>query len=259
MSPMLQDRVAIITGAGRGIGRAYALRFAREGAKVVIAEILLENAQKVAREVESAGGTAMALQTDVSLEASTIEMAKKTVERFGKIDILVNNAAIYYGLPRKPWHTWTVEEWDRIFAVNVRGVWLCCKAVAPHMQQQKRGKIVNIASGTASGTPGAAQRLHYATSKGAVITMTRLLARAMGEHNICVNCIAPGATMTEASLAGLDAGGSASLKSSTAQARCIKREEVPEDLVGAAVFLSSEDSDFVTGQILPVDGGSWLR
>jgi len=259
MSPVLQDRVAIITGAGRGIGRAYALRFAREGAKVVVAEVMLENARQVVREIESAGGTAIAIKTDVSQEASTTEMAKQTLDRFGKIDILVNNAAIYYGLPRKPWNTWTVEEWDSIFAVNVRGVWLCCKAVAPSMQKQKKGKIVNIASGTASGTPGAANRLHYATSKGAVITMTRLLARAMGEHNICVNCIAPGATMTEASLAGLDTGGAASLRTGTAQNRCIKREEVAEDLVGAAVFFASDDSDFVTGQILPVDGGSWLR
>ncbi len=258
MSSLLKDKVAIITGGGRGIGRAYALRFAEEGAKVVIAEILLENAQTVAREIEAKGGDVMALHTDVSQEDSTLEMAKKTVERFGRIDILINNAAIYFGLPRKAWQTLTVEEWDRLFAVNVKGVWLSCKAVAPYMQQQGKGKIVNIASGTASGTAGATLRLHYATSKGAVITMTRLLARDLGEHNICVNCIAPGLTMTEASQSSPDSNAPTRLTGTTA-ARCIKREEQPEDLVGAAVFLSSKDSDFITGQILPVDGGSWLR
>jgi 3-oxoacyl-[acyl-carrier protein] reductase len=211
MSPLLKDKVAIITGGGRGIGRAFALRFAEEGAKVVIAEILLENAQKVAQEIEAKGGDVMALHTDVADEESTQEMAKKAVEHFGRIDILINNAAIYFGLQRKTWHTLTLEEWDRMFAVNVRGVWLCCKAVFPYMQQQGKGKIVDIASGTAGGPAGATQRFHYATSKGAVITMTRLLARALGEHNICVNCIAPGLTITEATQANYEQETPASL------------------------------------------------
>lgn len=258
MSSLLKDRVAIITGGGRGIGRAFALRFAREGATVVIADIMEENAQKVAEEIKSAGGQALVVPTDVSNEASTQQMARKTIERFGRIDILVNNAAIYYGLKAQPWHAVSVDEWDHMFAVNVRGVWLCCKAVAPYMQAQKSGKIVIMSSGTASGPQGAIHRFHYACSKGALITMTRLLARAMGEFNVCVNAIAPGFTMTEASI--VNAGPDMARHSArSAQDRCIKRDEQAEDLVGAALFLSSAESDFVTGQILPVDGGHWLR
>ncbi|MFC1967945.1 SDR family NAD(P)-dependent oxidoreductase [Chloroflexota bacterium] len=260
MAQLLEDKVAIITGGGRGIGRAYALRFVEEGAKVVIPEIILENAQKVAQEIEAKGGEALAIQTDVSDEAGTQEMAKKTVERFGKIDILVNNAALYYGLRRIPWEERTVEEWDRIFEVNVKGTWLCCKAVAPYMKEQRQGKIINIGSGTASGPPGETSLLmHYACTKGALMTLTRILARAMGEFDINVNCIAPGLTDTEATMAGRDPSRGKDVFKPLIMARCIKRMENPEDLVGTCVFLASDLSDFITGQTLPVDGGAWLR
>ncbi len=259
MEQILKDRVAIITGAGRGIGQAYAVSFADEGAKVVIPEIIFENAQKVVKDIEKRGGEALAIHTDVSDEASTRDMAEKAIERFGKIDILVNNAAQYYGVRRIPWEERTVEEWDRIFEVNVKGTWLCCKAVALHMKAQHKGKIINIGSGTASGPPGAVLNMHYACTKGAVMTLTRVLARALGEFNINVNCIAPGRTETEAEISGRDQPLAKDSFARVIAGRCIKRMETPDDLVGACLFLASDLSDFVTGQILPVDGGSWLR
>jgi 3-oxoacyl-[acyl-carrier protein] reductase len=251
----LKDKVAIITGGGRGIGRAYSLRFADEGAKVVVADIILENAQKVADEIKAKGGEAQALHTDISSETSTTELAKKTIERFGKIDILMNNAAIYYGVGMHRWDSWAPEEWDRMFAVNVKGDWLCIKAVAPHMITQGKGKIINIASSTAdSGFPGL---LPYTCSKGAVITMTKVMARALGRNNINVNCISPGYTMSEASIEM--PGKTPTGDEMTIQPRCFRREEQPDDLVGTAVFLASEDSDFITGQTICVDGGDVMR
>ncbi len=251
----LKDKVAIVTGGGRGIGRAYALRFADEGAKVVIADITFENAQKVADEIKAKGGEALALHTDVSSGASTIEMAKKTVEQFGKIDILMNNAAIYYGIGMKRWDSWVPEDWDRMFAVNVKGSWLCLKAVVPHMITQGKGKIINIASGTMdSGFHGL---LPYSCSKGAVVVLTKAMARALGRHNINVNCISPGYTMSEASVEMPDKAPKGD--EMAMQGRCFRREEQPDDLVGTAVFLASEDSDFITGQTIAVDGGEVMR
>lgn len=250
----LKDKVAIITGAGRGIGRAYALRLADEGAKVVIPEIVFEKAQKVVQEIEANGGEGLAFRTDVSDETSTVEMAKKTIEHFGEIDILINNAAIYYGVGFKPWDSWTTEEWDRMFAVNVLGSWLCIKAVAPYMIAQGKGKIINIASGTVD--MGFPQILPYTCSKGAIIALTKALARALGRYGINVNCISPGYTLSEASLEmpGKVAGHEKAILS-----RCFRRQEYPEDLVGTAVFLASEDSAFITGQTISVDGGEIMR
>ena len=250
----LKDKVAIVTGGGRGIGRAYALRFVDEGAKVVIADVIFENAQKVAEEIKGKGGDALAIHTDVSNENSTIEMAKKTAECFGRIDILVNNAAIYYGIGSRPWDGWTVEDWDRMFAVNVRGSWLCAKAVVPQMKDQGKGKIINI--GSSSADAGLDQILAYICSKGAVATLSRGLARALGRYKINVNCILPGFTLSEASL---EMSGKGSLDEVLIKRRCLRRAEYPEDLVGTAVFLASEDSDFVTGQVISVDGGDVMR
>jgi len=250
----LKDKVAIITGGGRGIGRAYALRFADEGAKVVIPDIVLENAQKVAQETKAKGGEGLALWTDVSDETSTVEMAKKTIEHFGKIDILINNAAIYYGIGFKRWDSWTTEEWDRIFAVNTRGTWLCIKAVAPYMIAEGKGKIVNIASGTVD--IGFPHILPYTCSKGASMALTKALARALGRYGINVNCISPGYTLSEASL---EMPGKVADEEQALRSRCFRRHEYPEDLVGTAVFLASEDSDFITGQIISVDGGEAMR
>ena len=251
MTNLLKDQVAIITGAGRGLGREFALRFAGEGAKLLLPDIDLQRAENTAREINSAGGEASAIETDISNENATREMAEKVMQLYGKADILINNAAVYYGVNNKPWDTWTVEEWDKMFEVNVKGTWLCCKAIAPLMKKQSRGKIINIASNVAR-VPGASWVLPYACSKGAVFTLTHALARALGKSGINVNAIAPGYTATEASLSQFDTERTS--KSSISMQSFPRREE-PSDLVGTAVFLASPDSDFITGQVIYVDGG----
>ena len=247
----LKDKVAIITGGGQGIGKEYALGFAREGAKVVIAEIKLENAQQVVKEIESQGGKAIAVRTDVTSEADASEVTEKTIATFGRIDALVNNAAIYYGIEMKPFEFISEKEWDAMMAVNVKGLFIMSKAVMPLMKQHKSGSIINISSGTwLFGIP---YLLHYVTSKAAVVGFTRALAREIGEHGIRVNAISPGFTMSEASktMKGTPPGMAEMIADQTS----LKRNQQPEDLVGACVFLASDDSGFVTGQLLNVDGG----
>ena len=249
----LKDKVALITGAGQGIGRAYALGFAREGAKVVIAEINFDKAQQVAQEIESLGGEALAIKTDVSIEADTREAAKKTVETFGRIDVLVNNAAIYYGKEFKPFELLTEDEWDRMMAVNVKGSFFMIKAVVPQMKEQQSGSIINISSGTwMFGIP---YLLDYVTTKAAMVGMSRALSRELGEHNIRINSLSPGFTMTEASKTMK--GAPPDLAKSIADVTALKRNEEPEDLVNPCIFLASDDSDFITGQLINVDGG-WV-
>ncbi len=243
----LDGRVAIVTGGGRGIGRAYAHRLAAEGARVVIADIHLQNAQRVVEEITANGAEGMALHTDVADSESAHHMAAKTVERFGRIDILINNAAIQ---AVKPWDQWTQEEWDEILAVNVKGLYWCIRAVVPYMKQQGKGKIINIAS--AVFFHGQPMCLPYAVSKAAVIGLTRSLARELGEYNITVNAVAPGLTQTER-IRELFPEGADFL----VPFQCLKRPEQPEDLVGTIVFLASDDSDFITGQTICVDGG-WM-
>ena len=252
MSPVLANKVAIITGAGRGLGRAYALRFAEEGAKLLLPDISLERAESTAKEIRAKGGEAVAMETDISDENATKKMAEKVMQQYGKVDILVNNAAIWYGINAMPWDTWTVEEWDRIFAVNVRGTWLCCKAIAPLMVKQSRGKIINIASNVAK-VPAAQFFLPYSLSKGAVYTLTHALAKALGPSGVNVNAIAPGLVTTEASLSQVDIDKTFELATSE---QSISRREEPADLVGTAVFLASADSDFISGQVIYVDGGT---
>ncbi|MEK6600816.1 MAG: SDR family oxidoreductase [Candidatus Binatota bacterium] len=243
----LKDKVAIVTGAAQGIGAAYARGLAREGAAVAIVDILDPTA--VAKEIVGNDGRALPLVVDVSDEKQTRDMAQKVAETFGHIDILVNNAAVYGTIVRKPFEEITVEEWDKIMAVNVRGIFLCVKAVAPYMKARKRGKIVNVTSSTFF--KGNENFLHYVSSKGAVVAMTRSLARELGDYNINVNAIAPGQTMSEANMKRGEETDARSL-----QIRLLKRRLLPEDLVGTVIYLSSSDSDMMTGQVLLVDGGT---
>lgn len=249
----LQGKVAIVTGAAQGIGEAYALRLAQEGAKVVVADIA--DGAAVAREITGRGGEALVLRTDVTDEQSTAEMATKTVERFGRIDILINNAALFAAIETKPFFEITSKEWDDVLRVNTKGPFLCAKAVYPQMKAQSRGKIVNVASGVFF--KGMPYFLHYVTSKGGVVAMTRALARELGNDNICVNAIAPGYTVTDAMARAPIHDDD--LMGAVVQSRCFKRQQRVEDLTGAVVFLCSDDSDFVTGQTLVVDGGSVLH
>ena len=244
----LSGRVAIVTGGARHIGAAYARKVAEEGAAVVIADIL--DGEPVAGEIRAAGGKALALKIDVSDEADTDRMAVDTVKAFGRIDILVNNAAIFINIQRHPFYEITAEEWDRVSAVNIKGPFLCAKAVFPQMKEQKNGKIINISSSTAYwGTPNF---LHYVASKAALIGMTRSLAREVGEFGICVNAIAPGLVEHEGQNAPK------ALTELQLKERSLKRLQTPNDLLGILTYLASSDSDFVTGQTMVIDGGSIL-
>ncbi|MBW1736617.1 MAG: 3-oxoacyl-ACP reductase FabG [Deltaproteobacteria bacterium] len=248
----LKEKVAIVTGGAQGIGAFYVLRLSEEGARVVIADI--KNGDRVKAEVMKNGGEALALHTDVSSEESTKEMAEKTLERFGRIDILVNNAAYFAAIVKKPFFEISADEWDAVIAVNLKGPFLCAKAVYPQMKQQGKGKIINISSGAFY--KGLPHFLHYVTTKGGIIGFTRSLAREVGDAGICVNTIAPGYTETD--ILKENPQDSEEVRKMIVMSRCIKRPETPEDLTGTLVFLASDDSDFVTGQTIIVDGGSAL-
>ena len=247
----LEGRAAIVTGAAQGIGAVFAKALAAEGANVAVADI--QDRQSVADEIESTfkGVRAFAQITDVSDEVSVNELAAKTVEAFGKVDILVPNAAVFASMTPGRFEDISPADWDALMAVNVKGPWLCAKAVVPHMRARKYGKIVNIASGTLF--KGVPWMLHYVSSKGAILAMTRALSREVGDDGICVNSIAPGLTMSEGVRAKEE---HLAYRDAVVGSRAFKRDETPEDLIGALIFLSSSDSDFMTGQCLVVDGGS---
>lgn len=246
----LKGKVAIITGGARGLGKAFALRLAEEGAHIIIADII--DGVGVKEEIKEKGGEAIALYTDVSDEESTRNMARKAMEHFGKIDILINNAGIFASVGKKPFYEISSEEWDKVLGINLKGMFLCSKAVYPQMKRQGKGKIINISSGTFF--MGAPYFIHYVASKGGIIALTRALAREVGDDGICVNAIAPGLTLSE-SVQGNPTYPEEYLRL-TASGRCLKRDELPEDLTGAIVFLASDESDFITGQTIVVDGGS---
>lgn len=249
----LVDKVAIVTGSGMGLGRAYALGLAREGASVVCADIKYPEAQEVAAAIEGSGGVALGVDVDVSDQSRVEEMVRKTVDRFGRIDILVNNAGVCAEVVRHPFTEISVEEWDRVMAVNVRGMFLCCRAVFPHMKSQGWGKIINVSSSTFFMPPS--QVLHYVTSKAAVVGLTRALATEVGRFGIRVNALAPDLVPTE----GGKRIASDAMHQASIQARAIRKELLPEDLVGTVVFLASHDSDFTTGQTFLVDGGKCMH
>lgn len=255
MSKRLEGRVAIITGGGHGIGKAYAARLAVEGASVVIAELDEEAALGLAAELLKAGHQALGVRTDVADVVSVERMAAVTVERFGRIDILVNNAAIFATIPmsRLPFDQISIEEWDRMMSVNMKGTWLACRAVTAQMRAQAYGKIINISSSTA--VKGSPSRIHYVTSKAGILGFTKTLANELGKDNICVNCVAPGSTLSEEN----PDEGILKMRGDAAHVRALRRVQNPQDLTGAVVFFASADSDFITGQTLVVDGGNCMH
>jgi NAD(P)-dependent dehydrogenase (short-subunit alcohol dehydrogenase family) len=249
----LDGRVAILTGGAKGIGRYYAGALAAQGARLMIADVA--DGKDVAADIARQHGanSVESAVADVSDEGAVKALVGKTMERFGKIDILVNNAALFAPLQEQKVTEIDVALWDRVMAVNIRGVFLMTKHVAPHMIAQKYGKIVNISSGTvARGIPHFA---HYVTSKGAVTAFTRATSRELGEHNICVNNLAPGFTLSDSVIDENPQHLEHSRQPSILR-RALKRDEYPQDLLGALVFLASADSDFITGQTIAVDGGA---
>lgn len=243
---LLSNRTIIVTGAATGIGQAFAVGCAVQGANVVVAD--LNDASETVAAVARAGGKALAVRVDVSDETSVRDMADAALQRFGRIDGLINNAAYFREVKLTPFEEIDPAQWDRIFSVNVKGVWLCCRAVLPAMRKQASGSIVNIASVVAvAGQPG---YLHYVATKGAVLSMTKGLAKEVGQHGVRVNVIAPGFVITDATK-----NRPVEWQQSFLKARALQREQKPDDLVGTALYLLSDLAGFVSGQTVVVDGG----
>ncbi len=251
----LKDKVTIITGAGHGIGKAYTHRFAEEGAQVVIAEIDAPAAESVASQLCAAGRSTWARPTDVTSLDSVTGLVEETVQRYGRIDVLLNNAAIYLAQEvwKGPAEEMPLEQWDRVLEVNLKGVYLCCRVVIPIMKAQRSGKIINVASGTFFN--GSGDMPHYTASKGGVVALTRVLARQLGPWGINVNCLTPGSTMSEETITDEVRA----RRAASAERRAFARIELPQDVTGTALFLASSDSDFMTGQLLVVEGGGILH
>jgi 3-oxoacyl-[acyl-carrier protein] reductase len=249
----LAGRTIIITGGGKGIGKVYSREFAKAGARLVVADIDSAAAASVAEALTVQGLEAVALTVDISSEESSKAMAQAALDRFGAIDVLINNASLMSVLPRRSWLDIPVDEWDRVMAVNLRGMFLSCRAVFPSMKARGRGKIVNISSSRVwEGTPN---RLHYTTSKAGVIGFTRALAREIGGFGITVNAVTPGLTSSETQVQS----SSGNYLAAGVAGRAIERVQVPSDLVGTVMFLSSPASDFMTGQTINVDGGKAMH
>ncbi|HUF01891.1 MAG TPA: glucose 1-dehydrogenase [Gaiellaceae bacterium] len=245
----LDGKVAIVTGAAQGIGRAIADGLAAEGARIVVADLAR------AEEAAAAYADGVGLTVDVSREDEVARMAQETVERCGSIDILVNNAGLYASLEMRPFTEIPLEEWNRVMEVNVASMFLACRAVVPAMRKRGGGRIVNISSGTPF--RGVPFLLHYVTSKGAIVALTRALAKELGKDGIHVNCVAPGFTMSDGVKAQPEV--IEKLRDVSIAARTIQRDQVPEDVAGAVVFLCTPAADFVTGQTMVIDGGQYFH
>jgi NAD(P)-dependent dehydrogenase (short-subunit alcohol dehydrogenase family) len=243
-----QDKVIIVTGGGRGLGRAYLHRLVAEGARVAIAEIDASAGAAAAEAIHKSGGDAIFIETDVSSKEATDKMAAAVLDRWGQIDGLVANAGLAKSVGGATYDQIPVDEWDRIMQVNVRGTWLTCCAVAPHMQKRKKGSIVTISSDTAMW--GSPRLLHYVTSKGAVEAFTRAMARELGADHVRINCVAPGLLNNDAT-----AKVPKEKREWNIQNRAISREGTVEDITGLVSFLLSDDASFITGQLIVADGG----
>ena len=248
----LDNKVAIVTGGARGLGKVFCMALAEEGARIVVADILKDEARQTAEEIREKGGSSISMKVDVSSEEETSRMAEETIREYGGIDILVNNAATIFGIGRKPFHEITAEQWNRLMIVNLGGPFLCAKAVFPRMKAQGKGKIINISSETAfTGSKGF---LHYVTSKGGILSFTKSLAAELGQYGIRVNCITPGFTNSESAISVTD-----DITKYDTSLTPLGRLEQPEDLIGAVIFFSGDESDFITGQVLVVDGGRYMH
>ena len=245
----LDGKVAIVTGGAQGIGRAIADGLAAEGARIVIAD--LRGAEEAAARYPDGVG----LTVDVASEADTARMAEETLARCGRVDILVNNAGLYATLAMRPFDQIDVDEWRRVMDVNVLSMFLTCRAVVPHMRERGGGRIVNISSGTPF--RGVPFLLHYVTSKGAIVAFTRALAKELGGDEVLVNCVAPGFTMSEGVKENEEVV--TALRDVSLASRTLKRDQEPEDVVGAVVFLCGPGSTFVTGQTMVIDGGQYFH
>jgi len=247
----VKDRVVIITGSGQGIGREFARQFAAADAIAIVADISQENAKGVANEIVATGGKARALAVDVSRRDSVDAMVAATIEEFGRIDVLINNASLFSTLTKRPFDEIPSDEWQRVIDVNVNGVFFCAAAVVRHMRERRYGRIINVSS--ASVHRGTKSYLHYVTSKSAVIGMTNSLAREVGADGITVNCLRPGTVATEVPerVATL----TDEIRQRNIDLQCIPRTIVPSDLVGLAMFLASSAASFITGQTIACDGG----
>jgi NAD(P)-dependent dehydrogenase (short-subunit alcohol dehydrogenase family) len=245
----LEGKVAIVTGAAKGIGAAIADGLDAEGARIVVAD--LQGAQEAAERYPDGVG----LTVDVSSEEDVERMARETVEQAGGVDILVNNAGLYASLAMRSFEQIPLEEWRQVMDVNVASMFLTCRAVVPCMRERGGGRIVNISSGTPF--RGVPFLLHYVTSKGAIVTFTRALAKELGGDEILVNCVAPGFTMS----AGVEEHPEVveALRDVSVSARTLKRDQMPEDVVGAVVFLCGPGATFVTGQTMVIDGGQYFH
>ena len=249
-SAAVTDRVVVVTGAGQGIGRAYAHHFADNGAIPIIADVNGDNGARVAAEIESAGGRAMAVQTDVTSPDAVAAMVDATLSAYGRLDVLINNAAIFVTLPRRPFEDIPLEEWRQVMDVNITGCFICASAALPAMRDAQWGRIINISSSTVpQGIPGF---LHYVTSKSALIGMSRAMAREVGGDGITVNAVLPGMIETEMENIGRTNEG----RQHVIRNQSLHRQQTPEDMLGTLLFLASPASGFMTGQSVCVDGGA---